>query len=95
MSHEMPLMQEYIGQAAATQFKLVKSNSSQIGDIPSQQIRLLIEENDVETSAFAKARDLSTCWISWIWVSLVIRLNHFLILSYFRVSVRANTRLTD
>ena len=52
MSRETPLIQEYIGQAAATEFKLVKSNSSQAGDIPSQQIRLLIDEDDIETSAF-------------------------------------------
>ena len=40
-------MREYIGQAAATQIKLVNSNSSQVGDIPSQQNRLLIDEDDV------------------------------------------------
>ena len=53
MSREMSLIQEYIGQAAATEFKLVESNSSQAGgDISFQQIRLLIDEDDVEISAF-------------------------------------------
>jgi hypothetical protein len=52
MSHETPLIQEYIGQTAAATFKLVESNSDQVGDIPNQQIRLLIDEDDVETSAF-------------------------------------------
>lgn len=52
MNYERPLIQEYIGQAAATTFKLVESNSSQLGDIPSQQIKLLIDEDDVEISAF-------------------------------------------
>ncbi len=52
MSHEMFFIQEYIGQAVASDFKLVELNSSQVGDIPTQQIRLLIDEDDVETSAF-------------------------------------------
>ncbi len=52
MSPERPLIQEYVGQATTTKFKLVGSNSSKVGDIPSQHIRLLIDEDDVETAAF-------------------------------------------
>ena len=52
MHHERPLIQEYISQAVTTSFKLVESNSDQVGEIPSQDIKLLIDEDDVETSAF-------------------------------------------
>ena len=52
MQHKRPLIQEYISQAVTTSFKLVESNLDQAGDIPSQDIKLLIDEDDVETSAF-------------------------------------------
>ena len=52
MHQERPLIQEYISQTVTTNFKLVESKSNQVGDIPSQQIKLLIDEDDVETSAF-------------------------------------------
>ena len=52
MEHKRPLIQEYISQAATTSFKLVESNFDQVGDIPSQDIKLLIDEDDVEISAF-------------------------------------------
>lgn len=52
MHQERPLIQEYISQTVTTNFKLVESKLNQVGDIPSQQIKLLIDEDDVETSAF-------------------------------------------
>jgi hypothetical protein len=52
MHHDRPLIQEYISQAVTTEFKLIESCSNQIADIPAQQIKLLIDEDDVETSAF-------------------------------------------
>ena len=52
MNYEKPLIQECISQVITTKFKQVESNSSQVAEIPSQQIKLLIDEDDVETSAF-------------------------------------------
>jgi len=52
MQHESPLIKEYISQAITTDVKLVDSRSDLAGDIPSQYIKLQIDEEDVETSAF-------------------------------------------
>jgi len=52
MHQERPLIQKYIGQAVTTGFKLVESKSDQVAGIPSQQIKLLIDEDDIETAAF-------------------------------------------
>ena len=52
MHQAKPLIQEYISQAITTEYKLVDSCLNQIADIPSQKIKILIDEDDVETSAF-------------------------------------------
>ena len=52
MHQEKPLLQEYISQAMTTEYKLVSSCLNQIADIPSQEIKIQIDEDEVETSAF-------------------------------------------
>ena len=52
MHQDKPLLQEYIGQAITTEYKLVDSCLYQIADIPSQEIKIQIDEDEVETSAF-------------------------------------------
>ena len=47
-----PLIQEYISQAITTEYKLINSCVNQIADIPSQEIKIQIDEDEVETSAF-------------------------------------------
>lgn len=52
MHQDKPLIQEYISQAITTEYKLVDSCLSQTDDIPSQEIKIQIDEDEVETSAF-------------------------------------------
>ena len=52
MHQDKPLLQEYIGQAITTEYKLVDSCLNQSADIPSQEIKIQIDEDEVETSAF-------------------------------------------
>ena len=52
MHQDTPLIQEYISQAITTEYKLVDSRLNQMIDIPSQEITIQIDEDDVETSAF-------------------------------------------
>ena len=47
-----PLIQEYFSQAITTEYKLIHSCVNQIADIPSQEIKIQIDEDEVETSAF-------------------------------------------
>ena len=52
MHQDTPLIQEYISQAITTEYKLVNSRLNHMIDIPSQEITIQIDEDDVETSAF-------------------------------------------
>ena len=52
MHQEKPLIQEYISQAITAEYKLINSCVNQIADIPSQEIKIQIDEDEVETSAF-------------------------------------------
>ncbi len=52
MHQDKPLLQEYIGQAITTEYELVDSCLNQLADIPSQEIKIKIDEDEVETSAF-------------------------------------------
>lgn len=52
MHQDKPLLQEYISQAITTEYKLVDSCQNQFADIPSQEIKIQIDEDEVETSAF-------------------------------------------
>jgi hypothetical protein len=52
MNHPQQLIDDYIGQAVTTSAILVESNLVNTGDIPFQRIKLLIDEGDVEISAF-------------------------------------------
>ncbi len=52
MHQDKPLLQEYIGQAITTEYELVDSCPNQLADIPSQEIKIKIDEDEVETSDF-------------------------------------------
>ena len=52
MHQDKPLIQEYISQAITTEYRLLDSCLNQFSDIPSQEIKIQIEEEEVETSAF-------------------------------------------
>jgi hypothetical protein len=52
MHQDKPLIQEYISQAITTEYKLVDSCLNQIADVPSQEIKVHIDEDEVEISAF-------------------------------------------
>ena len=52
MHQDKPLLQEYISQAVTTEYTLLDSCLKQISDIPSQEIKIQIDEEEVETSAF-------------------------------------------
>jgi hypothetical protein len=52
MHQDKPLLQEYISRAITTEYKLVDSCQNQIADIPSQEIKIQIDEDEFETSAF-------------------------------------------
>ncbi len=52
MHQDKPLIQEYISRAITTEYRLLDSCLNQLSDIPSQEIKIQIEEEEVETSAF-------------------------------------------
>ena len=52
MVHQKPMIEEYVGQALMTDFKLVESKGEEFKGITSQRIALKIDEDAVETSAF-------------------------------------------
>jgi hypothetical protein len=52
MHQDKPLIQEYLSQAITTEYRLLDSCLNEISDIPSQEIKIQIDEEEVETSAF-------------------------------------------
>jgi uncharacterized protein YaaR (DUF327 family) len=52
MHQDKHLIQEYISQAITAEYKLLSSSVNDIDDIPTQDIKIQIDEDEVETSAF-------------------------------------------